>query len=187
MSAPLNVVVLNGSPSFPSKTAALAQAIVAELGSRIPVEATSVNVAELVPFFGDTYGDPRSPVAAALDAISGADLLIAASPIYKGSYTGLFKHVVDLLSPSALLGTPVLLVATGGTERHTLALEHQFRPLFGFFQADTLPVTIYGHDSEFTDYQVSGESLAGRIDKALTRALPFLSTEARDASLLPVL
>ena len=187
MSASLNVVVLNGSPSFPSKTAALGQEIVTRLAAHVPVAASTVNVAELVPFFGDTYGDPRSPVAAALETIAAADLLIAASPIYKGSYTGLFKHVVDLLSPSALLGKPVLLVATGGSERHTLALEHQFRPLFGFFQADTLPVTIYGHDSEFTDYQVTGEGLDSRIDKAIARALPFLSADAREATLLPVI
>lgn len=185
--APLKVVAVNGSPSFPSKTAALVTEIVERLGRRVPLTSTVLNVGELVPFFGDTYGDPDSPIAHALAEIAGADLVIAASPIYKGSYTGLFKHVFDLLAPSALTNTPVLLVATGGSERHTLALEHQFRPLFGFFQADTLPLAIYGHDSEFTNYVVTGEGLDGRIDKAVARALPFLSAEWREESLHPVI
>ncbi|WP_258726692.1 NAD(P)H-dependent oxidoreductase [Cellulomonas sp. NS3] len=182
---PLKVVAVNGSPSVPSKTAALVAEIVERLGRHLPLDATTLHVTDLVPFFTDTYGDPGSPIARSLAEIAAADLVVAASPIYKGSYTGLFKHVFDLLAPTALAGTPVLLVATGGSERHTLALEHQFRPLFGFFQAETLPLAIYAHDSEFTSYQVTGAELDSRIDKALARALPFLSERRRDESLVP--
>lgn len=183
----LKVVAVNGSPSFPSKTNALVEEIIARLGAAVPVEATIINVGDLVPFFSVSSADPSSPVGIALNQIAEADLLIAASPIYKGSYTGLFKHVFDVLTPSALADKPVLLAATGGSERHTLALEHQFRPLFGFFQADTLPLAIYGHDSEFANYQVVGEGLSERIDRAVARALPFVSAEAREASLHPVI
>lgn len=183
----LKVVAVNGSPSFPSKTNALVEEIIGRLGDQVAVEANIINVADLVPFFSASFADPSSPVGVALAQIAEADLLIAASPIYKGSYTGLFKHVFDVLAPSALADKPVLLVATGGSERHTLALEHQFRPLFGFFQADTLPLAIYGHDSEFENYQVTGEGLRSRIDRAVARALPFVSANAREASLHPVI
>ena len=121
---PLRIVIVNGSPSFPSKTAALAQEVLTRLRPHLEFTAKTITVADLVPFFADTYGDPASPIATALAEIANADFLIAASPIYKGTYTGLFKHVFDLLAPAALADKPVLLIATGGSERHTLALEH---------------------------------------------------------------
>ncbi|WP_370462067.1 NAD(P)H-dependent oxidoreductase [Phyllobacterium sp. SYP-B3895] len=61
------------------------------------------------------------------------------TPTYKGSYTGFFKHLIDLLDPLALEGKPILLTATGGSDRHALITEHQLRPHFGFFMAHTLP------------------------------------------------
>jgi len=184
---PLRVVAVNGSPSFPSKTHALVSEVLFQLGQKVNLSSQVVSVAELVPFFSEPHSDPGSPLALALNSIAEADLVIAASPIYKGSYTGLFKHVFDLLSPSALANKPVLLIATGGSERHTLALEHQFRPLFGFFQADTLPLAVYGHDSEFQNYEVTGEGLLSRITRAVERTIPFVSPAAREASLQPVI
>jgi FMN reductase len=68
----------------------------------------------------------------------------------------------------------VLLAATGGSERHALIIEHQLRPLFGFFQSLALPVGVYAHDTDFTDYRISDEQLIERIDKAITRALPLV-------------
>src|SRR5690606_10835136 len=70
---------------------------------------------------------------AVIEAITGAELLVVGSPTYKGSYTGQFKHFFDLLDPRSLRGKPVILLATGGGERHALMVEHQLRPLFGFF------------------------------------------------------
>ena len=64
-------------------------------------------------------------------------------PGLPGSFTGLFKHLFDFVGQYALVGTPVLVAATGGGERHALILEHQLRPLFGFFQALTLPIGVY--------------------------------------------
>jgi FMN reductase len=68
----------------------------------------------------------------------------------------------------------VLLVATGGSDRHALILEHQFRPLFGFFQALTLPIGVYANNSDFTDHKVSSIQLQERIDLAIARALPLI-------------
>ena len=75
-----------------------------------------------------------------------ADALVLASPVYKGSYCGLFKHLFDLLDPLSLAGKPVLLGATGGGPRHALVIEHQLRPLLGFFEAQTLATGIYAAD-----------------------------------------
>lgn len=67
-----------------------------------------------------------------IQTIIEAEALVIGSPTYKGSYTGLFKHVFDLLDPADLRGKPVILTATGGGDRHSLVVEHQLRPLFAF-------------------------------------------------------
>ena len=78
-----------------------------------------------------------------IDDIERADLLIVGTPVYRGSYTGAFKHVFDLVRHDRLRGTPVILTATGGSQMHGLVTEHQLRPLFGFFGALSLPTTVY--------------------------------------------
>ena len=104
-------------------------------------------------------------------------MLIVASPVYRASFTGLFKHLFDFVDQYALVDTPVLVAATGGSERHALILEHQFRPLFAFFQALTLPVGVYAHDSDFTDYAISSDELSDRITKAVGKALPIIASQ----------
>lgn len=97
-----------------------------------------------------------------------------ASPVYRASFTGLFKHVFDFVEQYSLVDKPVLLAATGGTDRHALTLEHQFRPLFSFFQALTLPLGVAAKDSDFTDYRVTNADLQDRIDQVIRRGLPLV-------------
>ena len=99
--------------------------------------------------------------------IVSADLLLVGSPTYKGSYPGLFKHLFDLIDPLELRGKPVILTATGGGDRHALVVEHQLRPLFGFFSARTLPTAIYASDVDFKDHSVGSGRLAARFDDLL--------------------
>jgi FMN reductase len=80
-------------------------------------------------------GDLSDEAADLVGAIEGADALIVGSPVYKGAYTGLFKHLFDLIEPEALAGMPVVLTATGVGPRHALVVEHSLPPLFGFFTA----------------------------------------------------
>jgi FMN reductase len=75
-----------------------------------------------------------------LAAVEAADALIVGTPVYRASFTGLFKHFFDFVEQTALVDVPVLLAASGGSDRHALVLEHQLRPLFSFFQAQTLPI-----------------------------------------------
>ena len=117
-------------------------------------------------------------------AVEQADVLVVATPVYRGSYTGLFKHFFDLIHQDALIDTPVLLAATGGSERHALVIDHQLRPLFSFFQARTLPLGVYATDKDFVDQRLRDEALMDRARLAVRRALPLI-TEARHAS--PVL
>ena len=110
-------------------------------------------------------GLPRAIVAQLLSA----DALVVGSPVYKGSYTGLFKHLFDLVDPAALAGKPVLLTATGGGDKHALVIEHQLRPLFGFFEAFTLPTGVYASGADFSDGVPTAPALLARIDRAVSQ------------------
>jgi len=109
-----------------------------------------------------------------LAAVEQADILIVSTPVYRGSYTGLFKHFFDFVDQNALIDPPVLLAATGGSERHALMIDHQLRPLFSFFQARTLPLGVYATDKDFLDYRLHDEALIQRSQLAVQRALPLL-------------
>jgi FMN reductase len=110
-----------------------------------------------------------------VELLVSADALVLGSPVYKGSYAGLFKHLLDLLDPLSLVGKPVLLVATGGGPRHALVIEHQLRPLLGFFEAQTLATGVYASDSDFRDGALVSELLLERLDRAVEQFAPFLS------------
>jgi FMN reductase len=173
---PLRVVAVSGTLSTPSKTDALVDAILDELALVMPIERHVIRVSELGPLFAGarTRDQLDARVEGELRAIEGADLLIAASPVYRASFTGLFKHFFDFVEQYALVDVPVLLAATGGSERHALILEHSLRPLFGFFQALTLPLGVYAHASDFTDRRVTAPLLQERIRAAIARGLPLI-------------
>ena len=112
-----------------------------------------------------------------------ADALVIGSPVYKGSYPGLFKHFIDLIEPERLYGKPVLLSATGGGDRHALMVEHQLRPLFGFFMAHSLPTAIYAAARDFgPDNEIRSQDLITRIDKAVNQFTPFIKKQPSDSA-----
>lgn len=177
---PLRVVGVSGSLHEPSRTTALVRAIVEEVSQRTAAEARLVEVAALGPSFaGALRRDQVAPdVERALQLIESADLLVVGSPVYRASFTGLFKHLFDFVGQYELVGTPVLLAATGGGERHALILEHQLRPLFGFFQALTLPIGVYASDADFVDYEVASADVRRRVSQAVARSLPIVEQAA---------
>ncbi|WP_194900144.1 FMN reductase [Catenulispora pinisilvae] len=109
-------------------------------------------------------GFPGAKLRAALDAVEGADGLIAVSPIYTASYSGLFKSFFDVLDKDGLTGKPTLIAATGGTARHSLALDHALRPMFAYLRAFIVPTAVFAASE---DWASAGESsLNGRIERA---------------------
>lgn len=179
-SRPLRVVAVSGSLTAPSRTTALVEEIAAAFTRAVEpglaVESHVVTLNELGPHLAGVLSRKALPpiAEAELQRIEAADLLIVASPVYRASFTGLFKHLFDFVDQYALVDTPVLLAATGGSERHALIIEHQLRPLFSFFQSLALPVGVYAHDSDFVDYRVTDPQLADRIEKAVARGLPLI-------------
>ncbi|MCJ2014815.1 FMN reductase [Methylobacterium sp. J-076] len=147
------LVGLSANVQRPSKTRTLVETIVREAGARGAVEARVFDFVDAGPGLGAAWTRDQLPLPARrlIEAIEAADGLVVGSPVYKGSYTGLFKHLFDLVDPQALAGKPVAIAATGGGPRHALVVEHSFRPLFGFFGALQVPVSVYASDAEFTD------------------------------------
>lgn len=180
MTAPYRVVAVSGSLHEPSKTTALVRAIADAVAERAAVELELIELTEIGPALAGALRRDQLPLAVEerLVAIEKADLLIVGSPVYRASFTGLFKHLFDFIGQYELVGKPVLLAATGGGERHALIIEHQLRPLFGFFQALTLPLGVYASDTDFDGYLVASEVLRSRIALAAERALPLVGYAA---------
>ena len=88
-------------------------------------------------------------LTAALRIVTHADGVVAVSPIYSGSYNGLFKTFWDVVEKDALTDMPVLLGATAGTARHSLAIEHALRPLFAYLGALTAPTGVFAATDDF--------------------------------------
>jgi FMN reductase len=179
---PLRVVAVSGSLHAPSKTSVLVAAILDEIAEHQEISRHVIELSDIGPEFAGalTRDDLPSSAEDELRRIEEADLLVVASPVYRGSFTGLFKHLFDFVGQYALVDKPVLLAATGGGERHALMLEHQFRPLFGFFQALTLPIGVYASTSDFTEYTLTSDAVKGRVDLAVLRGLPFVRSSNRD-------
>jgi FMN reductase len=177
MSVRIKVVAVSGGLQRPSRTLALVEALLHALGDVLPIDARVIEVGEWASRLGGALRRDQLPgdVQIQLEHIESADLLIAASPVFRGSYTGLFKHLFDFVHHEALIDVPVLLAATGGSDRHALVIDHQLRPLFSFFQARTLPVGVYAAESDFAGYEVTSEALRARIALAVRRALPLIA------------
>ncbi|MDF5967591.1 FMN reductase [Pseudomonas aeruginosa] len=173
--SPFKVVAVSGGTYRPSRTLVLTQALIAELGQSLPIDSRVIELTDIAAPLGATLARNQAPaeLQAVLDEIESADLLLVASPVYRGSYPGLLKHLFDLIDLNALIDTPVLLAATGGTERHALVLDHQLRPLFSFFQAITLPIGVYASEADFDNYRIVSEPLKARIRLAAERAAPL--------------
>ena len=176
------VAVVTAGLSEPSSTRLLADLLGAATAAAL--EGVEVEVIELRPLahaITDALltGFPTGDLAAAVEAVVGADGVIAVTPVFSASYSGLFKTFVDILEPGSLDGTPVLLGATAGSARHSLVLEHALRPLFTYLRAVVVPTAVFAASEDWGGTGVDGD-LRRRVDRAagelaeLVRARPAL-------------
>jgi FMN reductase len=170
------MVAISAGMSDPSTTRMLADRITDAVQANLP-EATveTVSLRELAHDITDAtlagFASPR--LQHVLDAVMAADGLIAVTPIFKASYTGLFKSFFDVLGADALIGKPVIVAATGGTARHSLAIDFAMRPLFAYMQALVVPTGIFASPH---DWGTEGkDTLAGRIDRAAAELASILA------------
>lgn len=171
------IAVVSGGLREPSSTRLLAdrlaEATARNLRARgLTVEVQVVEVRErahdLTNMLLTGFAPPA--LATALETVTRADGVIAVTPIFSGSFAGQFKNFFDVLGPDALDGMPVLIGATAGTARHSLALEHALRPLFAYLRAVVVPTAVFGATEDFG--QVTGSTtdgtapLAVRVERA---------------------
>ncbi|MCW2634505.1 MAG: NADPH-dependent reductase [Blastococcus sp.] len=111
-------------------------------------------------------GFPNEALRGAIETVTGADAVIAVTPIFAASYSGLFKTFFDVLDKEALVGKPVLLAATAGTARHSLALDHALRPLFAYLRAVPVPTGVFAASEDWAGAGGIDGALADRIQRA---------------------
>ncbi|MFY1701665.1 FMN reductase [Micromonospora sp. WMMA1923] len=167
-----SLVVLSAGLRQPSTTRLLADqltAAVAEQARRreLPLRVTPVEVREHAHDVVNNLltGFPSTALGAALDSVTRADALIAVTPVFNGSYSGIFKSFLEVLDRDALAGKPVLIAATGGTARHSLALEHAVRPLFSYARAVVVPTAVFAAPEDWSEQSADGP-LRARIQRA---------------------
>ncbi|MGB3698072.1 MAG: CE1759 family FMN reductase [Gordonia sp. (in: high G+C Gram-positive bacteria)] len=150
------LLVISAGVSTPSSTRLLADqladAVVAGVTAR--GESVTVEVLELAPLAASlattvTSGVAPAEVTRARDAVAAADGVIAVTPVFAASFSGLFKMFFDVLDPDALTGVPALVAATAGTPRHSLVLDHALRPLMSHLRADTVPTGVFAATEDF--------------------------------------
>lgn len=158
------LVVVSAGVSDPSTTRMLAdriaeavQAQVSKRGEGLEVEY--VELRELATSLGTVMstGLYDAPLREALDKVSGADGLIAATPVFSASYSGLFKMFFDALDKDALTSMPVIVAATAGTARHSLVTEYAMRPLFSYLRATVMPTAVFAATDDFGSEQDGAE------------------------------
>jgi FMN reductase len=167
------LAVVSGGLSNPSSTRLLADRLTASTveALRSRGDDATVEVVELREHARDladnlVTGFANQALRTAVETVTGADGLIAVTPIFSASYSGLFKTFFDVLDKESLVGKPVLLGATAGTARHSLALEHAVRPLFSYLRAITVPTAVFAASEDWAGGDGVDRALAGRVDRA---------------------
>ena len=164
------IAVISAGLSQPSSTRLLAERIATATQHRLQAEGIEVEVTfielrdtaqDVVNNLLTGFASPK--LEAVISTVTGADGVIAVSPIFTTSYSGLFKSFIDIIDPAALTGMPVQIAATGGTERHSLALDHAMRPLFTYLHATVAPTAVYAASA---DWGSEEGGLAARIERA---------------------
>lgn len=178
MNTTRRLAVVTAGLSQPSSTRLLADrladATVRKLAERgVETEVTVIELRDHAHAITDNLltGFPNSELREAIEAVTSADGLIAVTPIFTTSYSGLFKSFVDVLDNKSLTDLPVLLGATGGTARHSLAIDYAIRPLFTYLHAKPLSTSVFAASEDW------GSADAGELQNRIERAAGELAAE----------
>ncbi|KGJ79798.1 NADPH-dependent FMN reductase [Cryobacterium roopkundense] len=186
------VAVVSAGLSQPSSTRMLADKLAAATVSRLTEQGveTQVVTVELRDVAQDVMnnmltGFPSPRLAAVIEAVSTAHGLIAVTPIFTSSYSGLFKSFFDVLDSQALTDLPVLIAATAGTPRHSLALDYALRPMFTYLHAVVVPTAVFAAAEDWGTAAGALATLPDRIERAAGELAALVensrrSTQVRD-------
>lgn len=184
------IVIVSAGLGQPSSTRLLAErlAVAASdelLGQGVEAQVRFVDLREHAHELADAVltGFPSGGLRGAIDDLAAADGVIAVTPVFQASFSGLFKMFFDVLEQGTLRDVPVLLAATGGTARHSLVLEHALRPMFAYLKAVPVPTAVFAAAEDWASGSTSagsGGGLSARVEEA-ARELAELVGERRAA------
>ncbi|MFC9278624.1 CE1759 family FMN reductase [Streptomyces collinus] len=174
----MRLVVVSAGLSAPSSTRLLGDRLATAVDRHTPVDTQVIELRDLAVEIAHNFtnGFAGKNLAAAQEAVAGADGLIVVTPVFSASYSGLFKSFFDVLDQDALAGKPVLIAATGGTARHSLVLEHALRPLFAYLRAVVVPTAVYAASEDW-----GAEGLPERVERAAGELAALLPSATRPA------
>jgi MsuE subfamily FMN reductase len=164
----MKLLGISGGPTQSSKTLLAVNAAVDyayKLDSSIDIEVLNIS------YFDVQFCDARDPdnyegdARILIDKISDADAYVIGTAMYRGTYTGILKNLFDLIPNESMIGKPVGLIATGGSDHHYLALEHELKPLLGFFLAMVLPGVVYANNSHYSQGKIDSEELLKKLQQ----------------------
>lgn len=167
-----SLVVATAGLSNPSSTRLLADnltsATVEAFGGSSRVDVVTIELRELAHQLTDHLltGFPGTELKKALDAVHRADGLIAVTPVFAASYSGLFKTFFDVIEEGVMDAKPVLVAATAGTARHSLVLDHALRPLFSYMHAVVMPTGVFAATDDFGDVGLEARTARGASELA---------------------
>lgn len=183
------IAVVSAGLSDPSSTRLLADRIIAATTERLRErgEAAQVRVIELrehAHAITDHLltGFAPKTLAEELAVLAETDAIVVVTPIFTTSYSGLFKSFVDILDRDALAGKPVLLAATAGTVRHSLAIDYAIRPLFTYLRMRPLPTGVFAASSDWGGEADRVAPLQQRIDRGAEELVEALIGAAASGS-----
>ncbi|WP_402465432.1 FMN reductase [Isoptericola aurantiacus] len=172
MSTHRTLAVVTAGLSQPSSTRLLADRLsgaaadaLREQGQEVDVEVVELREHAHAVVDAMLTGFPAGELAQVLQTVTSADGLIMVSPLFTTTYSGLFKSFVDVLDPDALTGKPVLLGATGGTQRHSLALDYSMRPLLTYLRTQVMPTAVFAATDDW-----AGQTDAAALPRRIARA-----------------
>ena len=180
----MSVVALAGSPSAPSRSTALLRHVLGRLDD--DVVRSEIVLRDLPPaaLVRAEFDDPV--IRRAREQVAAARMVVIATPIYKASFSGLLKAFLDLLPQDALRSKAVLVLGTGGSAAHLLALDYALKPVLAALGARHILDSVYAVDAQFAPHATHGhvadDDIVRRIEHALAEAPVALRPGASDAA-----
>ncbi len=168
------VVTLGGSPSQRSRSGVLLEKTRQWLQDK-GVEVVSYQIRDFPAedLLHARFDSPK--VIDLLQQIANADGLVIATPVYKASFSGALKTVLDLLPERALAHKIVLPMATGGSIAHMLAVDYALKPVLSALKAQELLHGIFAEDSQIAYAEGSAQAqLVPVLEHRLHEALETL-------------
>lgn len=172
----MSVLLIAGSPSERSRSAALLDRVGQQLARRgALVERLLIRDLSPQALLLADFGHPS--VVAATKQVERAQAIVVATPVYKAAYSGVLKVLLDLLPQTALKGKTVLPLATGGSPHHMLALDYALRPVLQSLGARHILPGVYASDAQVTLTPEHAYAIQPDIEARLDEAAATLAVE----------